>query len=143
MSNTQINAAQNEAVLRNAQQKWNQGNLDGYLQLYNPNIVLHGYAGVEPGIESVTQFYRAFFAAFPGCQLVLHDVFSYENKVTCRFSVTGTNDGPFMGMPPTGKPIQIDGITILAFRDGKCIERWSQADFLGLLQQLGVIPQLA
>jgi predicted ester cyclase len=63
--------------------------------------------------------------------------------VTCRFSVSGVNNGPFMGMPPTGKEISMDGITILAFRDGKCVERWSQADFLSLLQQVGALPQPA
>jgi predicted ester cyclase len=138
-----MNRTQNETALYNARQQWNLGNLDGYLQLYDPSIVLHGYAGVEPGIESVTQFYRAFFAAFPGCQLTFHDLFSHDNKVTCRFSVSGVNNGPFMGMPPTGKEISIDGITILAFRDGKCVERWSQADFLSLLQQLGALAQPA
>ena len=137
-----MSATTNETVLQHAQQRWNEGNLDGYLnEIYHPDIVLHGYAGVEPGLVSVTQFYRGFFAAFPGIQLSFHDVLSEGNKVACRFSVTGTNTGSFMGIPPTGKEVYMDGITILAFHDGKCVERWSQADFLGLLQQLGVIPK--
>jgi predicted ester cyclase len=137
-----MSATENEAVLRRAQQYWNESNLDGYLnELYHPDVVLHGFVGVEPGLASVTQFYRTFFAAFPGIQLVFHDVFSHDNKVACRFSLTGTNTGSFMGVPPTGKEVHMDGMTIIAFRDGKCVERWSQADFLGLLQQLGALPK--
>jgi predicted ester cyclase len=45
-----------------------------------------------------------------------------------------------MGMPPTGKPIVFEGITILHFEDGKCVRHWSQADFIGLLQPLGALP---
>ena len=48
--------------------------------------------------------------------------------------------GPFQGMPATGKPFTLPGITILRFADGGCCERWSQADFIGLLQQLGALP---
>jgi len=47
-----------------------------------------------------------------------------------------------MGIPPTGKQVTMTGITILRFAGGKCVERWSEADFLGLLQQLGVVPPM-
>lgn len=60
----------------------------------------------------------------------------------CRFVVTGKHTGPFQGMPPTGKEFTLPGITILRFSGERCVERWSQADFLGLLQQLGALPAL-
>ena len=85
-----------------------------YFELYDPNVVLHGYAGVEPGLNNVKQFYAGIWSAFPDVGLTVEDMF--------------------------GKPIALAGITILRFEDGKCVERWSQADFLSVLMQIGAIP---
>jgi predicted ester cyclase len=53
--------------------------------------------------------------------------------------MTGTHRGGFLSIPPTGRDVSVDGLTILHFRDGLCVERWSQADMLGWLVQLGAI----
>src|SRR5262249_52792891 len=127
-----MSAEQNQAALARAQQRWNAGDLEGYLQIYAADVVLHGYIGVEPGLASVRQFYNGFWAAFPGAQLVFEDVFATADRVACRFVVQATHRGPFQGIPSTGKQISLPGITILRFAEGKCVERWSQADFLGL-----------
>ena len=131
---------QGVAALRRAGERWNADDLTGYLELYDPGVRLHGYQGVEPGLESVRQFYQGFWAAFPGSRLIFEDVFPHEDRVTCRFVVRGTHRGELMGIPPTGKDIELPGITILRFAGDKCVERWSQADFLGLLGQLGALP---
>ncbi len=49
--------------------------------------------------------------------------------------------GTFMGVPPTGTQIALPGITILHYRDGRCVERWTTSDMLGLLVQIGAIPR--
>jgi predicted ester cyclase len=54
--------------------------------------------------------------------------------------MTGHHVDEFMGVPATGTKIMLPGITILHFRDGRCVERFSQADMLGLLIQIGVVP---
>ena len=127
---------QNQTILQNAIDKWNQGDLDGYLQLYHPDIQLYGYQGVEPGISGVQHFYRSFWSAFPDSQIIPEDTIAVDDKVVCRFTVRATHGGTFMEIQATGKAVVIPGITILRFIDGKCVERWSQADFLGLMQQL-------
>lgn len=110
---------------------------DGYLAtLYAPSIVLHGYAGVEPGLASVTAFYDVLWSAFPDARVVLHDVVEEGDRLACRFTLTGTHHGEFMSVAPTGRAIAMDGITILRFAGGQCVERWSQADFPGLMAQL-------
>jgi len=110
---------------------------EGYLAaLYAPSIVFHGYAGVEPGLASVTAFYEALWSAFPDARLVLHDVVEQSGRITCRFTLTGTHRGEFAGVPPTGRAIAMDGITILRFAGGQCVERGSQSDFSGLMAQL-------
>ena len=109
----------------------------GYLAaLYAPSIVLHGYVGVEPGLASVTAFYDTLWSAFPDARVVLHDVVEQGDRLACRFTLTGTHQGEFLGVPATGRPIAMDGITILRFAGGQCVERWSQGDFPGLLTQL-------
>jgi steroid delta-isomerase-like uncharacterized protein len=115
-------------------------NRQNYFDLYDSGVVLQGYAGVEPGIASVKQFYQGLWQAFPDSRLTVEDLIAKDDKVVCRFVMSATHQGEFFGVPATGKPIRLPGITILRFVDGKCVERWSQADFLGVLQQIGAIP---
>jgi predicted ester cyclase len=133
----------NEAVLQRAVRRWNEGDLAGYLELYDAGAVLHGYEGVEPGLEAIRRFYEAFWVAFPGGQLSLDDVISEGDEVACRFTLRATHRGEFNGMPPTGRQVARTGITILRFTGGRCVERSSQADSLGLLRQLGAVPEHA
>jgi predicted ester cyclase len=131
----------NETIFMQSIEIWNSGDLDAYMHMYDINVVLHGVPGVEPGIESARKFYQGFHKAFPGVQISVDDLITKADMLTCRFTVSGTHKGEFMGLPPTGKPFMFTGITILKFRDRKCVERWYEADFLGLLQQLGAAPE--
>jgi predicted ester cyclase len=65
------------------------------------------------------------------------------DKLACRFVVRATHRGPLQGIPPSGRSVTLPGITILRFRDGRCVERWSQADFAGMLRQIGVLAAAA
>lgn len=136
-----MSTAENKASLQCAIDHWNNQNLDGYLELYDANIILHGFPpGLAPGVEGARQFYTGVWAAFPGNQLTIDDAVAEGDEVAVRFTLRGVHRGAFMGIPPTGKEITLTGITILRFAGGRCVERWNQADFLGLLQQLGAVP---
>jgi len=128
-----------DAVER-ARERWNAGDLTGYLDLYAQEIRLHGYTPEPLGKVEVEGFYRSIFAAFDSPQLIFNDVLESGDSVTIRFTMTGTHMSEFMGVPSTGRTIALPGITILRFEGDTVIERWSSADMLGLLIQLGAVP---
>jgi predicted ester cyclase len=136
-------ATRNETALDQAISRWNAGDLEGYLSLYDPTVRLHGYTPDALDRTQVQQFYTEIFAAFPGCSLTLHETFSEGDRLVCRFTLAGRHDGPFLGVPATGRDITLPGMTILHFRDGRCVERWSCADMLGVLVQIGAVPPSA
>ena len=133
-------ATELETALLAAVDRWNTGDLDGYLKIYDEGIRLHGYSPEPLDKPAVRAFYEGTFAAFPGCQLTIHETIIDGERLSCRFTLTGRHDGEFMGVPATGKDITIPGITILHFRDGRCVQRWSSADMLGVLVPIGALP---
>lgn len=125
--------------------RWNAGDLAGYLDLYDPAIRLHGYAPAPLDRAAAEGFYRAVWAALPapgrpGPQLDLHEVIASGDRLAARFTMSGSHAAPFMGVPATGRPYLLSGITILHFAGARVVERWSSADMLGLLVQLGALP---
>lgn len=111
-----------------------------YFDLYSPDVIFHGYDGVDPGLESVKRFYEGVFAGFPDVAVTVEDALEAGEKVAVRFVLRGTHLGTFNGIPATGKTVAMPGMTILRFDNGKCVERWSTSDFLKLLQQIGAFP---
>lgn len=109
-----------------------------YFELYSDDVVLHGHS-LAPGLESVRNYYRALWAAFPDARVEAEDIFESVDKTVVRFVMRGTHSGPFLGMEATGRSITLHGITILRFSQGKCVERWSVMDGVSLRVQLGAI----
>ncbi len=75
-------------------------------------------------------------------QLIAEDMIAEGDKVVVRSTFRGTHKGDLMGIPPTGKQVTMPLILIYRIADDKIVEHWMQADALGLLQQLGVIPPM-
>jgi predicted ester cyclase len=114
-----------------------------YFNLYSDDIVLHGYQGVGPGLESVKQFYNAFWEVFPDAQVTVQEFVEEGDTLAVRYVITGTQQKAFMGISPGGQRIELPGISILHFRNGRCFERWTCSDSLLLLNQIGGSPPLA
>ena len=79
-------------------------------------------------------------SGFPDIQWSLEDKVVEENKVAARFIMTGTHNGTFFGVPPTGKTIKVQAINFYRFSNGQIVEEYGQPDMLGLLQQIGAMP---
>ncbi len=125
--------------------RWNAGDLDGYLGLYDETLRLHGYAPEPMGKAEATGFYQMICATLspPGRAtpvLDIHDAMESGDRLACRFTMSGAHSGPFMNIPASGKPYMLAGITMLRFANGRVVERWASADMLGLLVQIGAVP---
>lgn len=96
-----------------------------------------------PGIEAMNNVITTCRAAFHGLNVTIDDLMADGDKVTCRFTARGVHKGEFMGLPPTGKPIVMTGIEIFRLQNGKIAELWGEANLMGLMQQLGILPTSA
>lgn len=126
--------------LGRAIEAWNRGDLDVYLELYDDGISLHGYSPQPMDKAGVRDFYTMIFSAFPGSQLTIDEEIIDGDRLALRFTQRGDHNGVFMGIPPSGTSFSMSGQTVLHFRNGRVIERWSTADMLSLLMQLGAFP---
>jgi len=135
----------NKAVVRREfEEMFNQrGNLDAAEDIYTPD-----YVGHEPvfgdlyGVEGAREFAADFRQAFPDIQTTIEDMMAEGDRVVTRFSSSGTHQGEIEDLgPPTGRQFEVTGITIERFSDGKIVEDWTNFDALGLLQQLGLVPE--
>jgi predicted ester cyclase len=112
-----------------------------YFRFYSNDVIVHGYRGIEPGLENVKQFYYAFWRVFPDAQVLAQELISEGDKLVARYTIRGTMQETFMGVAATGQRIELPGISILHFRNGQCFERWACSDSMVLLNQIGgVIP---
>jgi len=129
-----------QEALAAAYERWNAGDLDGYLTLYDERIRLHGYSPEPMDKKQVRGFYEGIFSAFGTPKLEFHETLWDGDVCAIRFTMTGRHVQEFMGVPATGTAITLPGITILHFQGDRVLERFSQADMLGLLVQIGAVP---
>jgi steroid delta-isomerase-like uncharacterized protein len=136
---------QNKAVVRReVEELYNHtGNLDAVEEIFSPDYVSHDpTSGEVRGIEGARQFAATFREAFPDLQNTIEDMVAEEDTVVMRFRGSGTHEGETEAFgPPTGKRMEITGITIKRLSDGKIVEAWTNFDALGMMQQLGLIPE--
>jgi len=120
----------------------NAGNIDGFAALLADDFVDHEeLPGLAPTRDGVTTFFRMYLAAFPDLRMMPEDVIASGDKVVARVRVTGTHQGAFMGMPATGRPIDVQVVDIMRFGDdGRVREHWGILDQLTMMQQLGAMP---
>lgn len=105
-------------------------------------VVMHHPSNPEPirGREAVCGFLSAFRAGFPDMRMTVDDAFGGDDRVAVRWHMTGTHTADLFGIPPTGRPATVKGVSILRIEDGKIVEDWVQEDTHGLMIQLGLAP---
>jgi len=93
--------------------------------------------GQVSGPEGYEYFFKQLKSAFPDLEISVVHMVADEENVAFAYEVTGTHQGDFMGISPSGKSIKVRGMQISKFEDGKMVERWGSSDELGILKQIG------
>jgi len=139
----EANAATARRVLEEA---FNEGRLEVLDEICSPDMVSHDPAEPEDvrGIDAHKERVKTYRTAMPDLHITLEDIVASDDKVASRWTVRGTNDGELQGMPPTGRKVEITGLTIDRFDDdGRIVEAWDNWDNAGFMQQLGITPEMA
>ncbi len=132
----------NTVTLRSIYDLINAHDIDAFGELVADDFVEHEElpGGAPRTIEGVKAFFRAQIAAFPDLAMTVEDIIDGGDKVVARVRLTGTHKGEFMGIPPTGRAIDVQLIDIMRFGgDGLVYEHWGVVDAMAMMQQLGAL----
>jgi predicted ester cyclase len=133
-------AERNAALFRRViEEGFNAGRLAVADEVIAPDQREH-QPGLGPGPEGLKGAIRRLRSAFPDLTLTIEDITADGDKVWARLKARGTQRGPHMGRPPTGRRIEIDVIDVCRFADGQLVEHWGVPDRFTLLEQLGLLP---
>jgi predicted ester cyclase len=118
----------------------NSGNLSVIDEIIGPNYINHaapfGLANDKNGLKKLLE---EFILAFPDQHIEAKKIFAKDDLAIAYWEITGTHQGKFFGVEPTGKKIRMTGIDIDRVQDGKIVEHWGGEDMMILLSQIGAI----
>ena len=115
------------------------GDIDRIDELCTADVVEHSPLGVRRGRAELKDQSVAIHRAFPDVRVSIDDAVAEGDTVAQRLTFRGTNEGPFMGIEPTGTEVEIANMLFTRIEDGNIAERWLLPDVFGLLQQLGAV----
>ncbi len=132
-------AEQNKTSFRYMLEETDKGNYAAWEEVCSPNYVSY-FAGVPKpmSLEEHIQANRAFLVAFPDFHHEINDMVAEDDMVSARVTLTGTHNGEFMGIPPSGNKIEYHAFMTARFSDKRIVELWGVADMMTLMMQLGM-----
>ena len=131
----------NKAAVRDCFEEASRGNFDALGGILTQDYVLHPEEVRGPdGLKEMVEGYRN---ALSGLRVTIDQQFTEGDHVATRYTIRGTHDGDLMGAAPTGRDVAFTGITISRCQDGRIVEEWEITDTLGLLGQIGALPEMA
>ena len=120
---------------------FNQGNLAAVEDLLAPDSISHITAwGLPNNRMGLKQLIASFRLAFPDLHCTVEDEIREGDKFAAHWTMRGTHKGSFLGNPPTGRPVEVQGIIFARTENGRIVEDWTLIDQLGILQQIGLVP---
>ena len=130
----------NKTVARETMEALHQRDLEGVRAKVAPDARFYGWAPEPLDADGHKAFMSALLAAFPDSRFVVDDVITEGEKVAVRHRLQGTHQAELQGIPATGRQVEVNGIVIFRIENGKVAEAWLNADIMGMMQQLGVVP---
>ena len=117
-------------------------NLDIIDEVYAPDLVWHDPGQEIQGTAEAKQFIAMYKSAFPDLSVTVEDEIAEGDKVVTRWTIRGTHQGEIEEFgPPTGRQVEMKSISISRIEEGKIVEEWNSYDNLGVIQQLGLVPE--
>jgi steroid delta-isomerase-like uncharacterized protein len=131
----------NKSAVRKCFEEASRGNFDALEEILSPDYVVHP-EGAE-GIDGLTEMVEGYRRAFADLTISIEHQFTEGDNVATRYTIRGRHEGELFGVAPTGRDVEFSGLTISRCRDGRIEEEWELVDSLGLLQQIGALPEMA
>ena len=116
------------------------GKFDSVDELVTEDFTPHTWGPMPPGRDGLKQAIERVSQGISDPRMTIDDIVAQDDTVAVRLTSSATQTGTFMGLPPSGKRYEIGEIHWFRLRDGRIAEHWHQADFLGMLRQLGAMP---
>ena len=137
-----MSAEESKDLARRSWESLSERNPDLIEEFYPPDLVWHAPNQDIRGYEEARQFVSTFFDAFPDINITLEDVIAEGDQAVTRYTIRGTHRGETEEFgPPTGRQMELEGITIHRIEGGKIVEEWERYDNLSVMQQLGLVPE--
>lgn len=131
-----MGTAENKDIVRRLYEEVvNNHNVDALNNYFTPDYVNHKNPG---GLEGTRQLFLTLFEAFPDVRVSIDSIGAEGDRVWVRITMRGTQQGPFMGVPATGKTFAAATVNEVRIQDGKLVEEWGVTDTLSMWQQLGI-----
>jgi len=132
---------QNKALVRRfIDEIFLEGSFEAVDELLTDDFTPHTWGATGAGKDALKEAMKRVAVGLADTTMTIEDTIAEGDRVTVRLTSHAVHVGPFMGLPPSGKAYTIGEIHIFRIRDGKVAEHWHQADFLGLMRQLGALP---
>jgi predicted ester cyclase len=115
--------------------------LDG---VFHPDYVDHTPMGDLRGVPAFKEYLKTWLDALPDARFELSNVIVDGDLAAWQVRQTGTHTGPLMGIPPTGRSVEVLAVHMGRLsEDGRPLEHWTGNDMMALMQQLGLVPEMA
>ena len=131
-----------ESVMNRFVEFINTANEDLAREVISADAVFHAPSHPEPlrGPDGYLEVLEMMRGGFPDVQWTLEESVSEGDTVAARFTMHGTHDGEFFGIPATGNKISVQAMNFYYLADGRIVGERAQPDLLGVMQQIGAVP---
>ena len=140
-----MSSDQNKAIVRRLLEEPWKGNTSVVDELIDRSYIGYDPAIPEPlrGPDGFKENISTYRSAYSDARITVDEQIAEGDKVASRWTGRGTHDGDLMGVAPTGKQVTVSGLTLSRLANGKVVEEYTNWDTFGMMQQLGVVPELA
>lgn len=131
---------ENKTIVLRSFKGFDKGDLNELQELTASNFVDHSpLPGQAPGVVGIKQASGVYRTAFPDAKVIIEDLIAEKDEVVIRWTGRGLHKGEFLGIPPSGRPVEMRGISIFRVVNGKIAEQWSELNLFDIMQQIGSI----